>query len=1216
MVSLTLQEVHAMDVSQYMQKAKSLIRSVEGKSLSIEERREAAIELAGYMLNEARRTQTNQERRIQLQLDHMMDDPVGKVFTTCMTDQCFRSNNSNRVADQLLYTIDKYGVPQYLSYTKQMKIQSFKWIGKSMASVLVPLTKRMVRKETETVILPGEKGKLFQHIQKRRKEGVRINLNHLGEAILGENEAERRLQIYLDDLSRPEVEYISVKISTICSQIHLLAWEKTLEILIPRLKALYRTAMKHEFVRADGKRVPKFVNLDMEEYRDLHLTVDLFRRVLDDPEFYHYSAGIVLQSYLPDSYLIQQELTVWAMQRVANGGAPIKIRIVKGANLAMEQVESSMRRWPQAPYTSKADVDANYKRMINYGCVPEHAKAAHLGIASHNLFDIAYVMLLRKETGGEDWIGFEMLEGMAEHIRRVVQSLSGEMVLYCPAASQADFQNAVAYLIRRLDENTAPQNFLRHLFGLIPGTKEWQNQANHFSLSCHSANAVGVSPRRTQNRFNEPEEIKGDIFENEADTDWSLPHNCKWIQGVIREWSEKKFDSIPLVIGGKEIAPGENHGTGKDPSVPGKELYTFALASLEDAEKALVTAEKAKQNWGKTSIAERSHLLAKVAKGMRQKRGELIAAMVADAGKTVSEADIEVSEAIDFLEYYRHSIESFATLEDLEFQPKGTVMVTPPWNFSCAIPTGGIASALAAGNCVLFKPARETAYVGWTLAKIFWEAGIDREVLQFIICKADPVGSMLVKDPRVSSIILTGSTDTARLMHQLRPGIDLMAETGGKNALIVSAISDRDLAIKNIIQSAFGHAGQKCSACSLAILEAEVYDDPHFLEQLKDAAASLKVGSSWDFGTEVNPMILPPGETLKRGLTTLEKGEHWLLEPKEDPNNPNLWSPGIKLGVQEGGYTHQTEFFGPLLGLMRADNLEHAIRIANGTRYGLTSGLHSLDDREHELWFEKIEAGNCYINRGITGAIVQRQPFGGTKDSSFGPGAKAGGPNYVAQLMKIRQVDQPKLRELVGGPMNLMTLDLKKRGIEQEQLDLWNASIESYQYWWNQYFTKSHDPSLILGQDNYLSYRPKRKMLLRVQRDDQPIDLMRVVAAVAITGTPLEISGSPEVLESYLNSEWLSVLSHLSFVQEMESQCIERIAREEIRDVRLLSEASEGFEKALSSAGCNAIRGEVLANGRIELLRYLREVSLSVDYHRYGNLGVREGEVRKMGDSR
>lgn len=587
---------------------------------------------------------------------------------------------------------------------------------------------------------------------------------------------------------------------------------------------------------------------------------------------------------------------------------------------------------------------------------------------------------------------------------------------------------------------------------------------------------------------------------------------------------------------------------------------------------------------------------------MRRQRGSLIGAMVADTAKTIPEADIEVSEAIDFVEYYRRKSEEATALTDIRWNPKGTIVVTPPWNFPCSIPIGGISAALAAGNCVIFKPANEAILVGWILAQCFWDAGIPQNVLQFLPCEDEPEGSTLIKDPRVASVILTGATATAKHFMKMRPGLDLMAETGGKNAIIVTSMADRDLAVKNIVQSAFGHAGQKCSACSLLILEAEVYDDDRFLQHLRDASASLKTGSQWDLATKVPPLIKPPSETLWKGLTELQDEETWLLETKQDPSNPNIWSPGIKLGVKEGSFCHLTELFGPVLSIMRADNLEHAIKIANSTQYGLTAGLQSLDEREHTLWCNRIEAGNCYINRTITGAIVQRQPFGGCKQSSFGKGANAGGPNYVMQLMNPEQVGLPEITEEIPEKLDFLNEIGMKMGWNSKQKALWQASLSSYFYYWRTYFSQSHDLSKVIGQDNYLLYKPHPKVVLKLNSQDELVDVLRVVAAAMICGTSLEISVDKKDLIPKIPGIELNI--------EDENTFCAKIASGKIQRIRLISKPLEKLMLSLAAAGVNVHQGPVLANGRLELLNMIREISLSVDYHRYGYLGIREGEER------
>ncbi len=1181
----------------YLDEAIDVLESVKAKPQTIGERKRLAVELAALMLREANQTMTHHEKTVQQQLSRLMHDPIGKAFTTSMTDQCFRSTSNKRIANQMIYLLGQLGVPQYLDWEKKVELSAFKAIGTGVAQFLVPLATKKLRRETQRVILPGESLLLSKHLRERRAEGVRQNINHLGEAILSESEAKKRLHTYLEDLKNPEIDYMSVKISTIFSQINLLAYEESIDAIADRLKQLYRAAMK-----AGGK----FVNLDMEEYRDLHLTVAAFRKVLDESEFYSYSAGLVLQAYLPDSHPCQKELTEWAKKRVKNGGAPIKIRIVKGANLAMEQFHASVRGWPQAPYVNKVEVDANFKRMVVYGCHLENARAVRLGIASHNLFDIAFAMLLRVENQVEPYTGFEMLEGMADHIRRIVQKLTGDMLLYCPVATKQEFQHAIAYLIRRLDENTGTENFLRYVFGLKPGTEAWEAQTSLFSQSCDEMETVSLQPRRTQNRQLHPQAPEAIGFENEPDTDFALPQNRIWAEEITRHWRTYKPKPIPLVIRGQELfANEEGHGHGPNNNV--KPLYIYAKAHKDQIDDALNCAKAYEKNWGGTTVAHRIEVFGRIAEKFRERRGELTGVMMIDGGKTIPESDPEISEAVDFAEYYRRQMGKMSSMKDISWKPKGTILVTPPWNFPCSIPAGGILAALAMGNCVLFKPASDAVLIGWHVANCFWDAGVPKEVLQFIPCSGEDVGGDLISDERVNCVILTGGTSTAKKFLKMRPGLDLAAETGGKNAMIITALSDRDLAIKDLVQSAFGHAGQKCSAASLAILEAEVYDDPHFRHSLREAVASLKVGPSWDLATSMNPLIHEPRGALKRGLTTLEAGEEWLLEPRQDPHNPCLWSPGIKLHVRPGSFTHMTELFGPVLGLMRADDLHHAIQLANAVPYGLTSGLHSLDEREQVTWTQEIEAGNLYINRTITGAIVRRQPFGGCKASSFGGGSKAGGPNYLRQFAKASQISLPQEKHPVNESVNNLTAFLDHIDLTAEQLGLWTASVANYAYWWKR-LSQDRDPTKIVGQDNFFRYLPRKNITLRLEAHASPLDALRVCAAALTCHAKLEISWTPRTSSPI---HWLELVPILRVIEETEEHFLRRLKEGKIERVRLLEPPTAALLKAAAESATHLIDDAVLANGRLELLHYLREVSISSDYHRYGNLGLREGEMRK-----
>jgi RHH-type proline utilization regulon transcriptional repressor/proline dehydrogenase/delta 1-pyrroline-5-carboxylate dehydrogenase len=1041
----------------------------------------------------------------------------------------------------------------------------------------------------------------------RDRAGFRLNLNQLGEAILGEAEAARRLDAYLALLARDDVEYISVKVSSIFSQIDLVAFQSTVDRVSERLRVLYRAAGRHRYHHPDGRVTPKFINLDMEEYRDLELTVTAFRAVLDEPEFLSTSAGIVLQAYVPESFRLQRDLTAWARARRARGGAPIKLRIVKGANLAMERIDAAVHGWPQAPYETKLEVDANYKRMLEYGCRPEHAEAVHLGVASHNLFDLAYGLVLRETHRVEPWVEFEMLEGMANHQARALRARAGALLLYAPVVRAEDFHSAIAYLVRRLDENTAPENFLRHVFDLEPGSPEWIAERDRFLAAFEARATISDAPRRTQDRAAGAMTARAASpasgrFENEPETDWTIGANRAWIEGVVARWRDRAADAIPLQIAG-EFLSGGRQGEGRDPSRPGHIAYRYTLADAAAVDRALATARAAQPAWGAVPPAERAAVLDAVAAVLARRRGDLIGAMIKDGAKTVPEADVEVCEAVDFARYYARTLrEVAAEIDDCRMEPLGVVVVTPPWNFPLSIPAGGVLAALAAGNAAVLKPAPEAVLVGWRLADCLWEAGVGRRVLQFLPCPDDDVGRALVTDDRVGGVILTGSVDTARLFLGWRPDLPLFAETSGKNAIIVTALADRDQAIRDLVRSAFSHNGQKCSAASLAICEAEVYDDAAFRRQLRDAVASLDVGSAWETTSRITPLTQPPSAALRRALTVLDDGEEWLLAPRPSPDNPQLWSPGVKLGVRAGSFFHRTECFGPVLGLMRAADLDEAIDLANGTAFGLTSGIQTLDDREIARWVDRIEAGTLYVNRPITGAIVGRQPFGGWKASSVGPGAKAGGPNYVLQLARWRQAALPAAG---GDRLPEPLADLRDRCLaalsDAGARALVRASAGSYVRAWRDHFGREHDPSAIRGERNVFRYRPCRRIIARggTARPETAAALCQVLLAASVVGARLTVSLPPESPAWPWLGECPGVEAHV----EPEAGFVERLGgRDAPERVRIWEPISAAARSAANAAGIAVIDAPAVANGRLELRWYVREQTVSQVVHRYGNV--------------
>ena len=1175
-----------------------------------------AVRLAAELQREAVRLQSPAERRQQAELARMLANPADKATLVELTDQAFRSHAAARTAGQFTHILDVQGIPRFFSPLDQALLRGFQTFGDWLPSVTVPLVKAHLQHETANVVLPAEPELLHEHLAARRRQGLRMNLNLLGESLLGEDEAVVRLEKYLAALQSPDVEVLSVKISTIDSQILPIAREHTLGRLCDRLELLYRAAAHAGFTREDGSRVPKFLYLDMEEYRDLSLTAEAFMRTLSRPGLGAVRAGIALQAYVPDSHRWQRRITAWARDRVAAGGSPVTIRIVKGANMEMERIDAALHGWPQAPFRTKLETDANYKRMLAYALEPAHAAAVRVGVASHNLFDVALGMVLAGRMDAADAVQFEMLEGMANHQRRALFERTRRLLLYAPACRKEDFLNAIGYLIRRLDENTGPENFLGHAFRLEVGGAEWQLLERAFRASCTTA--VGDAPRRTQDRAHEtfpaplPERPWRD-FVNEPDTDWSLESNAAWAATIVaRDPGAESGRVLPLVVAGREVVGGRTRPC-HDPSRPGVVICSHAVAGDAEVDEAVACAAADADGWRSRSVDDRAEVLGRVALELRRARGDLLHAALADGGKLLGESDPEVSEAVDFVEFYRAAARSFFAVEGVSARGCGVVAVVPPWNFPLAIPCGGIAAALAAGNTVILKPASDAVRAAWEVCQCFWRGGVSRRTLQFLPCPGFGAGARLVGHPDVSAVILTGGTATALAMLAAAPALRLSAETGGKNASIVTAMSDRELAIRHVVHSAFGHGGQKCSATSLLLLEAEVYDDPEFKRMLCDAVRSLHVDSARELHARIGPLIRPPAGALEEALKTLEPGETWAVMPHRVGDNPCLWSPGVKYGVTPGSTTHMTEFFGPLLGVMRFERLAEAIDIVNATGYGLTSAIHSLDDREIALWRRGIRAGNLYVNRGTTGALVLRQPFGGMGRSCIGPGMKAGGPNYVACFMDFADAGGPAPATAPVEHADLAALLAHlPPGPEGDRL---RAAVASYDRAWSEEFSREHDDVRLLGQDNVRRYLPFAAVCVRIVPADTFFDVVARVAAARVTGARVIASfaaGCPPEWRDTLDEATAAWAAGIELLEQSDDAVAALLARDDVR-VRFAARdrVPPALRRAAAAGGHWIADVPVVAAGRVELLRHLREQSISHDYHRYGNLGRRAAEPRR-----
>ena len=1045
---------------------------------------------------------SGKERRRAKRIGMVVKDQSTADVMMALTDEVLRIENTRAAALRFAQVMKSHSTA--LAIVDRMLLAIGARFAPTFHRIIMPLVVSRLRRETSATIISAERRGLDRHQELRRAKGFVLNVNRLGEAILGHAEARTRRDAVIEMMNRPTTTHVSIKLSAIAANISALDYGITIERLAGELRPVYEAAA------AEGV----FVNLDMEEYRDLAITVAVFKRVLDEPAFHALTAGIVLQAYLPDSHAAAEELGNWAVERVKAGRAPIRIRLVKGANLGMEMVDAELHGWAMATYSSKLDVDASWKRLLDSLLDARFDGALTVGAGSHNLFDVAWALLKRDELasrGFAERLRFEMLEGMAEAQAQAVLASAGDLLMYTPVVDRVDFIPAIGYLTRRLDENTGPENFLRALIDLKPGTPTFADQAQRFSNAVRCRHTLSTESRRANRPI--PDESTPTMFANASDSDVTQTTQRNALIEAVRNYQPSS--AIPV------------------------ETKTEAV------DRVVATARSGASKWGATSHKERARLLRSVAVHIEKHRYEIVALMAYAANKVILEGDAEVSEAIDFANYYAElaaELETYPTMS----APLGVVVVTPPWNFPYAITMGGVLAALAAGNVVILKPTPQCPQVAARVADDCWIAGIPRYALHLLAVPDDHVGRHLITHEGVDAVILTGSIDTARLFLGWKPDLRLLAETSGKNSLVVTATADLDLAIKDLVRSAFGHAGQKCSAASLAIVEAQVYDDPDFRRRLTDAVVTLTCGPATDPGTDVPPLIEAPGGSLRQALTQLDQGESWLVEPRNyDPSDDRCWTPGVRLGVRAGSWFHQNECFGPVLGVMRADDLHHAIEMQNATRYGLTAGLHSLDDDEVALWAERVEAGNVYVNRTITGAIVQRQPFGGWKASAVGPSCKAGGPSYVNVLRRWTPGSDPKSLDVLA--------DLAGR---------------------------EADPSALRCETNTLRYRPlPAGVTVWSDNGTHETQLELARRAAVATGT----------VATFLNER-----------EHDDHTMIDHLTTHRPDRLRLLGHASSAVRSAAHELGIRIDDDPMTDEARIEVVRWMREQSVTVTQHRHG----------------
>lgn len=883
-------------------------------------------------------------------------------------------------------------------------------LGSLAPGILAGAVKKNVTQMAKMFITGESPQDALPALKKARKSKITFTADLLGEATLSEKEALEYLQRYLELMdwlasdaqsweAIPQIDEdengpipkvnVSVKVTALYSQIDEAAWDQSMAVVKERLRLVFRKALEKNI----------FINLDMEQYAHKDFLLDAFSDLIMEPEFKNYPHwGIVLQAYLRDSAIDADRMVELAKKR----GVPFTIRLVKGAYWDFETVLARQKGWQVPVYLNKKESDANFevcaKKLLD---AYPHLRVA---VGSHNVRSISAAIAYAKARGIDPrGIEIQMLFGMADAIKRTLVREGYRVREY---ATIGELIPGMAYLVRRLLENTSNESFLRNKF------------ADNVASDVLMKNPMEGLVNSDGNVIRTPGQ-----FYNEPPVDFALPQAREAMLKALGEWRKNLGRVYPAMIDGREFKSTKTISR-LNPSKTGEVVGSTVACGTNEAEAALQSAKKGLKTWAARPADERARLLEALADKMVQQKYRLAALQVLEVGKGWREADGDVAEAIDFCRYYALEMRKLANPRKVgrapgenslyHYQPRGVALVIAPWNFPLAILTGMVTAALVTGNTVIMKPAEQSSITGAELMRLMMEVGFPKDAVQFLPGYGEEVGEYLVNHKDVALIAFTGSKPVglsimkkAMHVHEGQNHIKkVIAELGGKNAIIIDSDADLDEAVQGVIYSAFGFQGQKCSACSRVIALDSIYD--RFLERLLEAAKSLHVGASEDPRSFMGPVI--DDEAYQRIQATVAdaKSRHKLVFEGSAPKDGYFIAPTIFADVDPNSSLAQKEIFGPVLAVIKAKDLDHALEIGNSTEYALTGGLYSRSPATIERVKRDFEVGNLYINRGNTGALVERHPFGGFKMS--GIGSKAGGPDYLLQFLEPRVITENTMR--------------------------------------------------------------------------------------------------------------------------------------------------------------------------------------------------------------
>jgi RHH-type proline utilization regulon transcriptional repressor/proline dehydrogenase/delta 1-pyrroline-5-carboxylate dehydrogenase len=1108
------------------------------------------------------RTRSTRRSTSSLRLAQLIDDPDGPQFALDFADRVIRPDDLH-VAGKGLEVLAQH-IPAVLPWYMRWALA----VGGGFAAVIprpiVPIARRVMRRMVGHLLVEiagADDPQLTSRLAALRASGARFSIAVLGGGVHGDGEADARLDEIRELLERDDVESVSISVSDVAGHLWPWAFQESVDRVVARLTPLY------EFAAASPGR--KFITLDMGMHREFDLTVAVFERLLERPTLLGLEAGIALQAYLPDSLATLQELTQWATARRAQGGAGIRVRLVKGAYLPLERALAAENGWTVAPYTNKQQTDANLTRMLHWALTPARTDAVRISVASHNLFDIAYAWLLAKDRAVERRIEIEMMLGMGV-AREAVAADVGIVSLSVPVVRAGRLDWAVEYLVRRLDDSVGADHFLARVGTLAGDQAKFAAEARRFIVSIAAADTP--EPDRAAGRPTEPtSEVSapgGVLVRRTPRSNPSVAANRRWARGILERASR--------------------------PGQPG--VVDARVADAADLERRIAAAAGAGEEWGQRRATTRAQVLYSVGEELRLRRGELIETMVSEVQVTFAEADAEVSEAIDSARRYAALAPELDTMDNARFVPAGLSVVATFERSPVAAPADFVLAALAAGSAVILMPSGHAHRSAAALVEALISAGVPRGLVTVVdLDQGDPGTSELVRrlvsHARVDRVLVTGSQQRARQFRSWRGTGHLAAETAGTNSIVVTPSADLDRAVEDVVASAFGSAGQGRSAASIVILVGSLAESPSFRRHVVDAVSTLSVGYPQDPSSDMGPLFEPAEGAVARVLGTLGEGEEWLVEPHRLDATGRLWSPGIRDGVVADSNFHLTEHRAPVLGIMRAATLTEAIELQRAMPFARTAGLHSLSAEEVGQWLRASTAAELSVNRSGSDA-------GRSRAARSNALAERGGwePHFP----------EPRGSVIVKGVSEgvAQLIAAAQPGMDYLGFDRVRAAARSDQVAWDTRFARTQEFGDGAFERRVVRFRPV-PVAIRVCDAAPPWELARVLAAALRAGAPVAISSARPITASLVQflSDDTSAISVSEIVVESDARWHARLLSGETgaHRLRLLGADPAALAALLGSGARPELYAEpVTAAGRIELLTFLREQSVSITVHRFG----------------